>query len=81
MAEVAVVVEEVCRLRGGHVEVDGPVGEGGGSADGEDDGVRVVHGDGLDAHGFGVVAQGGGDVGVEFVFLRCGVDVVRVLGC
>lgn len=80
MAVVVVVVEEVCGRRGRHVEVDGPVGEGGGAADGEDDGACVVHGDGLDAHCFGVVAKGRGDVRVQLVGFRAGVDAVGVLG-
>jgi len=66
VAEVARVVEEA--LRGGRlrVDVDGPVAEALGAADGEDDGVHVVDGDGPDDHGLGAGAPVGVDVEGSF---------------
>lgn len=79
VAQVSRVVEEAPRADGRHVEVDGPVHEGGGAADGEDDGVHVVHGDRLDAHGLGAGAPVGRDVGVALGAARVIVDALRVL--
>lgn len=54
VAEVAGVVEEGSRGYGVGVPVYAPVtgGEQGGAADGEDDGVHGVEGDGFEDHGF-----------------------------
>lgn len=79
VAQVARVVEEAARADGRHVEVDGPVHKGGGAADGEDDGVHVVHGDGFDAHGLGAGAPVGRDVSVALGAARVVVDALRVL--
>lgn len=66
MAEVPWIVEEAMRGDGGGVEVDGPVHEGGCAADGEDDGVHGVHGNGFDAHGFSARTPVGGNVSLAF---------------
>ena len=80
VAEVTLVIEEPRRWGGAGVEIDGPVHEGGGAADGKDDGVHVVHGEGLDGHGLG----GGPPVGGDVRLALCGgglfVDGLGVLG-
>lgn len=80
VAEVARVVEEVRGRRVRRVEVDGPVHEGRGAADREDDGVHVVHGHGLDHHGLGAVLPVRVDVGVALGALGGLVDALGVLG-
>lgn len=49
VAQVSRIVEEVERADWCRVEIDSPVHETCCAADGEDDGVHVVHGNGLDA--------------------------------
>ena len=65
VAEVAFVIEEAGGGFGVGVPVYAPVawGEEGGAADGEDDGVHVVDGDGCEDHSFGAEAGVGGDEG------------------
>ena len=73
--------EEIFRSGGRGVEVDGPVHEGLATADGEDDGVHVVDGDGFDDHCFCAVAPVCFDVGFSFFTGGAGVYALGILCC
>lgn len=80
MAKVAWVIEKVLRGGGSGVEVDGPVEEGLGAADRENDEIGGVHGDGFDEHGFRAESSVSGDVGRGFGAGGTGVGERGVVG-